>query len=215
MSNTKYAFQGMKEDMARAMKRDVELSLKVAIEMSAFLKGKTTSEAKTILERVLDMKQAIPYKRFANGVGHRKGAGITVGRFPQKGSAIFIELIKSAEANAQAKGLSTDLKIIHLAPQKSSGAFHSGRQGRRKFKRSHLEIVIQEIEASKDSKKESAPKIAHKKEEQKPAVKEKEHESKKEEKETAVKENHEDNQTETAPKEKKKRAVKKVQEDKQ
>ena len=90
MTSAKYSFQGMKEDMAKAMKRDVELSLKVAIEIASFLKGKRTSEAKTILERVLSMKQAIPYKRFKGGVGHRKGNGISAGRYPQKGSAIFL-----------------------------------------------------------------------------------------------------------------------------
>jgi large subunit ribosomal protein L22 len=203
MTHAKYAFQGMKESMAKAMKRDVELSLKVAIEMSSFLKGRTTAEAKTILGRVLEMKQAVPFKRFKNGVGHRAGTGIAAGRYPQKGSAIFIELIESVEANAQAKGLSSNLKIIHIAPQKSSGAFHSGRQGRRKFKRSHLEIVVQENE--KDSDKTSSKSVS-KKENKKEETKAQEQESK--ESQVPVKE-------ETVPKEKKKRTVKKVQEDKQ
>jgi large subunit ribosomal protein L22 len=232
MTNAKYSFQGMTESMAKAMKRDVELSLKVAIEMSSFLKGKTTSEAKTILERVLSMKQAIPYKRFQDGVGHRKGKGIVAGRYPQKGSAIFIELIKSVEANAQTKGLSSDLKIIHLAPQKSSGAFHSGRQGRRKFKRSHLEIVVQEVE--KDSKDNSKKNPSKK---QNPKTEEKKEERKEEHKKTEIKEHKQENKDielkssapvekeeinestskettteETAPKIKKKRAVKKVKE---
>lgn len=152
MADPKYSFQGMKEGMAKAMKRDAEVSMKVALEMSSFLKGRKTSEAKKILQRVLSMTQAIPFKRFTDGVGHRKGAGIAAGRFPQKASVIFTELIESAEANAQAKGLSSELKIIHLAPQKASGAYHYGRLRRRKFKRAHLEIVIQELE------KESAPK---------------------------------------------------------
>jgi len=159
MANSKYAFQGMKENMARAMKKDVELSLKVAIEMSNFLKGRSTTEAKTILGRVLDMTQAIPYKKYVDGVGHRKGAGITSGRYPQKGSQIFIELIESAEANAQAKGLSADLKIIHLAPQKSAGAYHYGRLRRRKFKRCHVEIVLVEMEKESKSKKKAEPKV--------------------------------------------------------
>lgn len=150
MADAKYAFQGMTDSMARAMKRDAEISMKVALEMAAFLKGKKTSQAKTILGRVLAKKQAVPFKRFNDGVGHRPGAGITAGRYPQKGSEIFIALIESAEKNAQAKGLSSDLKIIHLAPQKATGGYHYGRQRRRKFKRAHLEIVIAEME--KDAK---------------------------------------------------------------
>jgi len=162
MADPKYSFQGMKEGMAKAMKRDAELSLKVALEMAAFLKGRKTSEAKKILERVLDMKQAIPFKRFTDGVGHRPGAGIAAGRYPQKASSIFIELIESAEANAQAKGLSSDLKIIHLAPQKASGAYHYGRLRRRKFKRAHLEIVIQEAEKESKQKEKKAKTEEHK-----------------------------------------------------
>lgn len=204
MTSAKYSFQGLTESMAKAMKRDAELSFKVAIEISSFLKGKTTSNAKTILERVLLMKQPIPYKRFKGGVGHRKGAGISVGRYPQKGAAIFMELIKSAEANAQAKGLSTELKIIHLAAQKSSGAFHSGRSGRRKFKRSHLEIVVQEME--KDSKKESKQSTKkEQKESSETEQKNQDHEQKLQETTTAKKE--------ITPK--KKKVVKKAQEDKQ
>lgn len=186
--------------MAKAMKRDVELSFKVAIEIASFLKGKKTSEAKTILERVLSMKQAIPYKRFKGGVGHRKGKGISSGRYPQKGSAIFLELIKSAETNAQAKGLSSDLKIIHLAAQKSSGAFHSGRSGRRKFKRAHLEIAVQEIQKdSRTDKKSKKPES-------------KESDSNKEKTENQNTQAEQNQEKEAAPK--KKRVVKKTQEDK-
>jgi ribosomal protein uL22 len=214
MTSAKYSFQGMNESMAKAMKRDVELSFKVAIEISSFLKGKSTSEAKIILDRVLDMTQAIPYKRFNKGVGHVAGSGIAAGRFPQKGSAIFIELIKSAEANAQAKGLSSELKIIHLAAQKSAGAMHSGRTGRKKFKRCHLEIVVkeQEKEKEKDSKKPAVKKTQKpkQKEELNKADASNHKESKEEESQT---ESKEESQKETVPK--KKRATKTVQEDKQ
>jgi large subunit ribosomal protein L22 len=214
MANSKYAFQGMKENMARAMKKDVELSLKVAIEMSNFLKGRSTTQAKTILGRVLDMTQAIPYKKYVDGVGHRKGAGITSGRYPQKGSQIFIELIESAEANAQAKGLSADLKIIHLAPQKSAGAYHYGRLRRRKFKRCHVEIVLVEMEKESKSKKKAEPKVV-KAEKIKTAEKAEKVEAKesKEEKETSENSTKESAEPK-APKAKKKTA-KNSTEDKQ
>ncbi|MGV8162953.1 MAG: 50S ribosomal protein L22 [Candidatus Nanoarchaeia archaeon] len=238
MAKAKYAFQGMKESMAKAMKRDVELSMKVAIEMSSFLKGRSTTEAKTILERVLTKTQAIPFKKFNDGVGHRKGAGIAAGRYPQKGASIFIELIESAEANAQAKGLSTSLKIIHLAPQKPSGAFHYGRLRRRKFKRSHLEIVVQELEKEskpKQPKKESQKQTSavEKPAAQKKEDKSKEHKPKEEKLKEQVQENKETQQAQTkvnseskhrseassisdkSEKPKKKVAPKKSQEDKQ
>ena len=68
--------------MAKAISKDLGISTKVSIEISNFLRGKKTQEAKSILERVLKKKQAIPFKRFTDGVGHRKGANIAAGRFP-------------------------------------------------------------------------------------------------------------------------------------
>lgn len=181
--------------MARAMARDLTISTKTSIEMSKFLRGKTTAKAKAILQRVLEKKQAIPFTRFTNGVGHRAGVGIAAGRFPEKASQEFIKLIKNAEANAQTKGLNTELKIVHLLAHKGSNDYHYGRQSRRKYKRTHLEVVVEEMEEKKVEKKaakktpapkvekkvevkKETPKVEDKKEEVKPV------EVKKEEKET-------------------------------
>ena len=150
---TKYAFQGLKENMARAISKDLGISTKVSIEIANFIRGKSTSEAKKVLERVLEKKQAIPYKRFTDGVGHRKGANMASGRFPQKATEAFITIIKQCEANAQAKGLSSDLRIVHLVAQKGTNMFRHGRQRRRMYKRTHLEIVLEEIEPVKSDKK--------------------------------------------------------------
>jgi large subunit ribosomal protein L22 len=154
---TKYAFQGLKENMARAITKDAGISTKASIEIANFIRGKKSSEAKVILERVLKKKQAIPFRRFTDGVGHRKGAGISAGRFPIKACEIFITLIKQCEANAQAKGLSSDLRIVHLVPQQGSNTFRHGRLRRRSYKRTHLEIVLEELEPVKKVDKSSKP----------------------------------------------------------
>lgn len=152
----KYGLAEMKENMARAMGKHLDLSTKDAIEIANFLRGKSTEKAKAILNRVFEYTQAIPYKRFTNGLGHRPGKGIAAGRYPQKASKHFLDLIEQAEANAQSKGLSSDLMIIHLAAQKGPTTWHYGRQRRRQAKRTHLEIVVQEME--KPKKKEKAEK---------------------------------------------------------
>lgn len=141
-----YSIKEIQENMAKAYGKSLGISTKVSIEIANHLRGKTTTKAKWILEQVLQKKQAIPFKRFTDGVGHRPG-GIGAGRYPQKASLEFLKLIKQAEANAQAKGLSEDLIIIHLAAHKAGSQFRQGRQRRRKFKRSHLEIVVKENEA--------------------------------------------------------------------
>ena len=165
---TGYAFKEMKENMARALFRDLDISTKVSIETANFLRGKSTEEAKKILNRVTKKKQAIPFKRFTDGVGHRAGAGLASGRFPLKASKQFIAIIEAVEANAQAKGLSSNLKIVHLAAQKGTNQYHAGRQRRRMFKRTHLEIVVEEQEkAPKEIKKKTTKKEEVKSESQK------------------------------------------------
>ncbi len=175
---TKYAFQEMKENMARAITKDAGISTKVSIEIANFLRGKSSAEAKTILGRVLKKTQAIPYKRFNDGVGHRKGAGVAAGRFPQKASEAFVTIIKQCEANALAKGLSTDLMIVHLVAQQGSNTFRHGRQRRRQFKRTHLEIVLEEMEPVKKAvKKAPVKKTTEAKADVKPQAKAQETES--------------------------------------
>lgn len=191
---TKYAFQGMKENMARAITKDIGISTKVSIEIANFLRGKTSTESKSILERVLKKKQAIPYKRFTDGVGHRKGAGIAAGRYPEKAAEAFLTLIKQCEANAQAKGLSSDLRIAHLVVQKGTNAFKQGRQRRRRYKRTHLEIALEEMEAQVTAKKTPTKKTV-----EKPVTETKE-ESTKEEKPVAEKEKPKKTATKTTTK---------------
>ena len=177
----KYAFQEIEENMARAMVKDAQISTKVSIEIASFLRGKTTKKALQLLNNVLKKKTAIPFKRFTDGVGHRAGAGIGAGRFPQKASQEFIALIKNAEANAQAKGLSENLKIIHLIAHKASNQFHYGRQSRRKYKRTHLEIVVEEQEEVKEEKKTVKKKQTPKKTETKSETAKQDSQQKKEE----------------------------------
>ncbi|MCF7866509.1 50S ribosomal protein L22 [Candidatus Woesearchaeota archaeon] len=187
----KYAFKELEENMARAMVKDATISTKTSIEIASFLRGKTTKKALAILNRVLKKTTAIPFKRFTDGVGHRAGVGIGAGRFPQKGSEEFIALIKNVEANAQTKGLSDNLKIIHLVVQRGSNQYHMGRQRRRRYKRTHLEIVVQEMEEVKEevkkaqskkkesqSKKQETKQEVKKEEKKQPEEKTKESESK-------------------------------------
>jgi len=177
MSQYKYSFKNLKENMARAVARDASVSYKVSIEATRYLKGKTTAQAKAILEKVLEKKLAIPYKKFTDGVGHRQGNGITSGRYPQKLSVVLITLLSSVEANASIKGLGDTLKIIHFSAQKASTPMHQGRQSRRVMKRTHIELVVEEVEVkkaiSKNSKKTTKKKVETKNVEEKPKVSEK------------------------------------------
>lgn len=150
MSKLKYSME-LKEDMARAHGVSLPISTKVAVEMANFLRGRTTKKALAILEEVLEKKTAIPFKRFTDGVGHRPGK-VGPGRYPQKASQEFIKLIKQVEANAEAKTLGDNLVIVHLSANKASKPMRQGRQRRRQFKRTHVQIIVQEQEEKKETK---------------------------------------------------------------
>jgi large subunit ribosomal protein L22 len=169
MADYKYAYEGKQENIAKAVIRDSAISTKTAIEMSNFLRGKSTKAAKAALERIIEKKQALPYKRFTNGLGHKKGP-MAAGRYPQAASKAFLGLIENAEANASNKGLADDLIIKHIVANKASTPYHYGRQRRRKTKRTHVEIVLIENEKAERKPKKAKQPETHKAEE-KPAAK--------------------------------------------
>ncbi len=155
MSKQDYAFQTFdKELMARANGRDMAISTKVAIEICNYLRKRKLVQAKMLLQGVVEKKQAIPYKRFTDGVGHRSGK-LASGRYPIKASRAILKLLESAEANAQTKGLNTaDLEIVHMCANKAHSPVHYGRHSGREFKRTHVEVVLQETTKKEDSKAE-------------------------------------------------------------
>ena len=150
-----YAIKNYDEkNMAKARLNDAAVSTKVAIEICNMIRSRKLYTAKRILEEVSEKKRAVPYKRFNKDVGHKVSIG--PGRYPMKASKAILSLLKLAEANAQHKGLGQSLIIHHLVANKGADQWHQGRQRRRKMKRSHIEVVLKEVETEvkKQMKKE-------------------------------------------------------------
>ncbi len=162
MAKQKYSVKNLKENQAKAIAKDASVSTKTSIETVKFLKGKTTKIAIAYLEKVLEKKLAVPYKRFTDGVGHRKGSGITSGRYPQKLSKALILLIKNVETNASMKGLGEELRIVSFVANRASIPMHYGRHPRREMKRTHIEIIVEEIESTKKKPIAKKQKVAEK-----------------------------------------------------
>ena len=158
MADYRYAYNGPQEGTAKAVLKDAPISTKAAIEISNHLRGRKTSTAKAILERVLKKEEAIPYKRFTDGVGHRPGKGMAAGRYPYKAARSFLDLLNSVEANAAQAGLSDQLIIKHLASHEGSRSFSYGRHRRRRVKQTHVEIAVKEDEKAKRAEKKQAKK---------------------------------------------------------
>ncbi len=142
------------EKEAAAVGIAMSISTKQAIEICSFIRGKKLERAKVMLSDVIDEKIAVPFKRFTDGVGHRKGK-IASGRYPKKACGLILALVNSAQANAQFKGLSSvDLVLRHISAQKSSNTPKYGR--RRAFtKRTSIEVVLSEAKKKPGKKGEA------------------------------------------------------------
>ncbi len=107
------------EKTARALGKDLPISRKKSMELCRKLRGMRLQDAKDYLEDVMNMKRAVPFRRYTAGAGHKKGIG--PGKYPVKPAKYILETLESAESNADYNGLDTDELVI------KSIAAHPGR----------------------------------------------------------------------------------------
>jgi large subunit ribosomal protein L22 len=148
----RYAFQGYDKDrMARGVLLSAPVSTKHCIEISSRIKGKRIAVARKILQDAIELKRAIPFKRFNDNVGHKKVVG--PGRYASKACGEVLRVVNQCAANAENKGLSAESLIVkHISANLASRPWHYGRQTRRKMKRTHIEVVLEEAESKKKTK---------------------------------------------------------------
>jgi large subunit ribosomal protein L22 len=133
-----------REHIAIARMLNLPISTKQSVEIASFIRNKTTEKAKQLLNRVLEKKTAVPFKRYNRDVGHKPGK-IASGRYPQKATKEFLKLINLVEANAENKGLDTkNLVIFDIRANQGEQVLHFGRHRGRKMKRTHLTIAVKE-----------------------------------------------------------------------
>jgi len=191
--------------MARAIGIGLPISFKQSIEICNFVRNKKLSDVRNVLNKVVGLEQAVPFKRFNMDVGHKKG--MAAGRYPKKASTEILQLIDNVEANAQFKGLNTaNLVITHIIANKASKVLHFGRKRSRESKRTNVEIVVQEKASKKSEKKGKSPekKVVKDKHTVKSEAIEKKQDNKIQQKDTTPKEDNKIPSTETKPKENKK-----------
>ncbi|MFH1439890.1 MAG: 50S ribosomal protein L22 [Candidatus Woesearchaeota archaeon] len=150
----KYAFNDYnKELMARAIGVSLSISTKQSVEVCNAVRGKPVARAKVILEDAINEVKAIPYRKFNKDIGHKPKIG--PGRFPQKTCHAILNIINTAETNAQFKGLNTNGMIVrHICAHKASTPWHFGRQRGIKMKRTHIEVVLEETKKTESEKKQ-------------------------------------------------------------
>ncbi len=152
----KYSMEKNESTMARAKGANLPISLKYSIEICNYIRGDTIARAKAKLEAAIAQEKAIPFKRFTDGVGHRRGTDIVSGRYAPKACSNILKLLKSAESNAVFKNLNVaNLVLVHAAANQAPQAWHHGRQRRQSVKKCHVEIVLEEVSIkAKEVKKE-------------------------------------------------------------
>lgn len=144
---------------AKVTGRNLAISPKTAMMVCAFLRGRKLSAAKRILEDVIHQRQAVPYTRFTDGVGHRRSIA-AAGRYPLKASKEILMLLKSCEANAVDQGMTGDLRIAEIRANRASSPMRYGRHSRREAKRAHVYLTLEEIAGTRRAKPDKKAKKA-------------------------------------------------------
>ena len=98
------------------------------------------------LTDVTDMKKVIPYKRYIKDLAHKKGKGMTSGKYPIKTAKIFIKMLNNLKNNADNKGFDTEnLIIVNAQANKGVTHYRGARSfGRRHSKSSNINIIAEE-----------------------------------------------------------------------
>lgn len=105
----------MPETTAKSRGSYLRVHFKNTRETAAAINGMALQKAYEYLGNVVEHKQAIPFRRFNGGVGRTPQVnhmGTTQGRWPVKSVKFLLDLLKNAEANAEAKGMETESIII-------------------------------------------------------------------------------------------------------
>lgn len=135
---------------AKASGRDLRISPKAAREVCAAIKGMMLDDAKEYLRQLIAKKKPVPFKRYSKKLPHRRGLQ-GAGRYPVKAARRILEVLESAEANADYKGLDLEnLRVAHAAAYPGAKirrymprAF--GRATPRFETLCHVEIVLEQV----------------------------------------------------------------------
>jgi len=105
------------EKTAKASGRELRVSPKSATEVCNTIKGMKLDQARNFLRQVISKKKPVPFRKYKKKAGHRRGLQKAyAGKYPVKAAQKVLEVLESAEANAEYKGLDIErLRIIHAS----------------------------------------------------------------------------------------------------
>jgi large subunit ribosomal protein L22 len=148
-----YSVETDPDTTAKGMLRERHMSHKHSKAIARAIKGKTATEAREYLQAVIDEEQSVPFKQHNGGVGHRSDLdGWDAGRYPEKASQAFLDLITNVVNNADEQGFDGEaMEIMHVAAHKIGEV--QGRKPRAMGRASawntpevDVELVLEEVE---------------------------------------------------------------------
>ncbi|MCU4924712.1 50S ribosomal protein L22 [Halobacteria archaeon AArc-dxtr1] len=115
-----YSVDADPDTTAKAIARERHMSHKHSKEVARAIKGKTVADARAYLQDVIDEKQSVPFKSHNTGAGHRSDIdGWDAGKYPEKVSGEFLDLLENVQANADSQGFDGEsMEIVHVAAHK-------------------------------------------------------------------------------------------------
>ncbi|MCL4364859.1 MAG: hypothetical protein M1569_01135 [Candidatus Marsarchaeota archaeon] len=151
-----YSFNLKSEDFVRAISYDINASYKDLGAACDAVRYMRASDAISVLDRVMSLEHAIPYRRHNKHMGSRHELGGSKGAYPRKAAAEVKKTIENAIANANNKGKSgSDMPIVWASanktrierryPSKGSIAWGRGMYGRSATNHSDIEYAKIEI----------------------------------------------------------------------
>jgi len=153
MARIEYSQKISGDTIARAKANELNMSPKHSIEIATFIRHQRVNEAIAYLKDVIDLRKAVPFRRFNRNVAHKRGlpGSWDAGRYPVKASKAYIRVLESVKKNAEYIGLDADnLEIIHVSAnrgraQKSFFPRAMGRATPKVRETVNIEIVVREV----------------------------------------------------------------------
>jgi large subunit ribosomal protein L22 len=121
---------------------NLHASMKQCMYICSFIKGKSIDEAIKMLEDVIKMKRAVPFK---GEIPHRSEPGIMSGRYPINASKLFIPILKNLKGNLLVNQMELDNAKIYFAS--SNYASRPSKRGGGRFKRTNVILKAKEVPA--------------------------------------------------------------------
>jgi large subunit ribosomal protein L22 len=148
-----YSVDADPDTTAKAMLRERQISHKHSKAIAREIKGMTAGDAVSYLEEVIEGERSVPFRQHNAGVGHSKDIdGWDAGRFPEKASEAFMDLLGNAIGNADHQGFDGgSMEIMHVAAHKVGE--QEGRKPRAMGRASpwntpevDVELILEEVE---------------------------------------------------------------------